>query len=49
VTEEKYVVVLQENEKTGDLEFLSAFSADRSYIQKIQRESALVETKMPQS
>jgi len=49
VAEEKYVVVLQEKEKTGDLEFLSAFPADRSYIQKIQRESALVETKMPQS
>ena len=49
VTEERYVVVLQENAKTGDLEFISAFPADRNYIQKIQRESALVETKMPQS
>lgn len=49
VTEERYVVVLQENVKTGELEFISAFPADRSYIQKIQRESVLVETKMPQS
>jgi len=49
VVEERYVVVLQENAKAGELQFISAFPADRSYVQKIQRDSALVETKKPQS
>lgn len=50
VVEERYVVVLQACEKQGyEYEFVTAFPADRAYIDKIRRESALLETKKPQS
>lgn len=50
VVEERYVVVLQEQTNPGgELEFVTAFSAEESYIQKIRQESALLEIKKPQS
>lgn len=50
VVEERYVVVLQERTNPGgELEFVTAFPAEESYIQKIRQESALLETKKPQS
>lgn len=50
VLDERYVVVLQVSKKDGyDFEFVSAFPADRAYLDKIRRESVLIETKMPQS
>lgn len=53
VVEERYVVVLQPSERRGQdegLEFVTAFNADRAFLDKIRRESALIETKKkPQS
>lgn len=49
VSEEAYVVVLEIKNNSGDLEFITAFSADSSYLEKIRRESALLEIKKPQS
>jgi hypothetical protein len=47
VVEERYVVVLEDSGKTKELNFISAFPADTSYLEKIRRESALLETKNP--
>lgn len=50
VFEERYVVVLQACALEGfDFEFVTAYPADRSYLDKIRRESARLEIKMPQS
>ena len=49
VLEEKYVVVLEERPNPGELEFITAFPADTDYLDKIKKESMLVETKKPQS
>ncbi len=45
VVEEKYVVVLEESQKRGELFFITAFPADNQYLAKIRRESAYMETK----
>jgi hypothetical protein len=45
VVEEKYVVVLQVRDKGQDLEFVTAFIADRGYLRKIQNEGGWIETK----
>lgn len=47
VVEEKYVIVLEETEKGKEHIFISAFPADTSYIEKMRRESILIETKNP--
>lgn len=49
VLEEQYVVVLEETSNHQAFNFISAFPADRSYLEKIQRESVLIEIKKPQS
>lgn len=49
VAEERYVVVLDELKERRTLEFISAFPADESYLEKMRKESALMETKKPQS
>ena len=49
VIEEQYCVVLEETKTMGVLDFVTAFKADKSYLEKIQRKSALIETKKPQS
>lgn len=49
VVEERYVVVLEERKEQKVLEYITAFPADESYLSKIRRESALMETKKPQS
>lgn len=49
VVEEKYVVVLEERPNPGELEFITAFPADESYIENLRKESYLIETKKPQS
>lgn len=49
VIEEKYVVVLEETKKKKELNFISAFPAETFYLEKIRRESVLIETKKPQS
>ena len=49
VVEERYVVVLEERKEPKLLEFITAFPADESYLQKIRQESGLVEIKKPQS
>lgn len=45
VVEEKYVVVLEELANHKEFEFISAFPADETYVQKIRKESLLLETK----
>ena len=45
VIEERYVVVLEESCKQGELLFITAFPADAQYLVKIRRESAYMETK----
>lgn len=47
VIEERYVVVLEERDIPKTLEFITAFPADESYLQKIRGESALMEIKNP--
>jgi hypothetical protein len=47
VVEEKYIVVLEETEKGKVLNFISAFPAETSYLEKIRRESVLIEIKNP--
>ena len=49
VVEERYVVVLDEQKEQKTLEFISAFPADERYLDKMRKESALMETKKPQS
>ncbi len=49
VVEERYLVVLEETAKTGQLEFVSAFPASSVYLEKIKKESVWIETKKPQS
>jgi len=49
VVEERYVVVLDEQKEQRTLEFISAFPANECYLEKMRRESALMETKKPQS
>jgi hypothetical protein len=49
VSEEAYVVVLEIKNNPGELEFVTAFPADSSYLEKIRRESTLLEIKKPQS
>ena len=49
VIEERYVVVLEERNCPKELEFITAFPADESYLQHIRRESSLREIKKPQS
>lgn len=49
VVEERYLVVLEETAKTGQLEFVSAFPASSEYLEKIKKESVLIEIKKPQS
>ncbi len=45
VVEEKYVVVLEDSGKKGELQFITAFPADAQYLLKIRRESSYMETK----
>lgn len=45
VLEERYVVVLEESKKKGELYFVSAFPADANYIAHIRAESSYMETK----
>jgi hypothetical protein len=47
VAEERYVVVLDEQKEQKTLEFISAFPADESYLEKMRRESTLMEIKSP--
>ena len=47
VVEERYVVVLDEQRQQKTLEFISAFPADDSYLEKMRRESTLMEIKSP--
>jgi hypothetical protein len=47
VVEERYVVVLEEREEPKVLEFITAFLADESYLEKIRQESGLLEIKNP--
>jgi hypothetical protein len=49
VNEEGYVVVLEIRNEAGMLEFITAFPADSAYLEKIRRESTLLEIKKPQS
>lgn len=49
VIEERYVVVLEERKQGKELEFISAFPADESYLQNVRRESSFMEIKKPQS
>ena len=43
-------MVLQERAKQpGELEFVTAFPTDRAYLEKLKRESVLIEIKKPQS
>jgi len=42
---ESYVVVLEKGEKQNRFYFITAFPADRDYIQKIRRESSFIEIK----
>jgi hypothetical protein len=49
VVEERYVVVLEENPRKGCLEFVTAFTADESYLKKLRSKSLHVDTKKPQS
>lgn len=49
VNEERYVVVLEIRTEPDKLEFLTAFPADSAYLEKIRRESTLLEIKKPQS
>jgi hypothetical protein len=45
VVEERYVVVLQVRDKNNELEFVTAFVADKAFIAKIQKEGGWIETK----
>jgi hypothetical protein len=47
VVEEKYVVVLEMGKKPKELEFIAAFIADEQYLQRIRKESSLLEIKNP--
>lgn len=47
VVEERYVVVLEERAKQNVLEFVTAFTADESYLEKIRQKSGLMEIKNP--
>ena len=47
VVEERYVVVLDEQKEQKTLEFISAFPVDDSYLEKMRKESTLMETKSP--
>lgn len=47
VVEEKYVIVLEVSGKEKELNFISAFPADTYYLEKIRRESVLLEIKNP--
>ncbi len=51
VVEEKYVVVLEERDNHSEFDFITAFPADRNYLDKIRRESSLLDVKKekPQS
>jgi len=45
VLEENYIVVLEKGEKQNRFYFITAFPADRDYIEKIKRVSSLIEIK----
>ncbi len=45
VVEEKYVIVLQYRDKKKELQFITAYIADRSSVDKIIREGGWIETK----
>jgi hypothetical protein len=47
VSEERYVVVLDERKEPKTLEFITAFQADEEYLRKMRRESGLMEIKNP--
>lgn len=49
VVEERYIIVLQWRDNTGELQFITAFPANQSAIAKLNREGGWVETKKPQS
>lgn len=50
VIEEKYVVILEEQKDSDDLQFISAYPTNDDYINNvIKKESVLIERKMPQS
>jgi len=50
VIEEKYVVVLEEQKDSTDLQFISAYPTNDGYINNvIKRESVFIERKKPQS
>jgi hypothetical protein len=43
------MIIIPEREEPKVLEFITAFSADESYLEKIRQESGLMEIKKPQS
>lgn len=45
VVEERYVVVLEYREKIKELQFITAFIADRSSMERIKRQGGWIETK----
>lgn len=45
VLEESYVVVLEKGEKQNRFYFITAFPADRAYIEEIRRASSFIEMK----
>ncbi len=49
VVEERYVIVLQVLDKDHELEFITAFIADKNYIKRIKAKGGYAETKKPQS
>jgi hypothetical protein len=49
VLEENYVVVLQTISKSTDMEFISAFPAGKSFVEKLRKTCGLLEIKKPQS
>ncbi len=49
VVEERYIVVLEERKEQKELEFVTAFPADESYLKKMRQEGGLMEIKKPQS
>jgi hypothetical protein len=49
VVEEQYVIILQVRDKDHELEFITAFTADKNYIKRIKLKGGWAETKKPQS
>jgi len=47
VVEERYVIILQVRDKDHELEFITAFIADKNYIKKIKAKGGFAEKKSP--